>query len=725
MRVYISLLLLCGSMLCRAQQSVTIEVKNAENERPVSATVLVKGKGESSITVSNGRASIYFPANGNYTLMVTAIGFQQVEKIISIPYQLPVFEIQLQHEEEEMEEIIVQSTRTGRTIANVPTRVEVIDFEEIDEKNNMRPANVAMLLHESTGIQVQQTSATSGNASIRIQGLDGRYTQLLKDGFANFGNFSSGLSVLEIPPLDLKQVEIIKGPASTLYGGGAIAGVINFISKTPGADPEYSLLINQSNIGQRNIGGFASGRNKKAGFTMLALYNTSKAYDVDEDGFSEVPLSDDITFNPKLFLYPNESTTISFGHSASFAERTGGDMVVLNDKADSAHQYFEKNETSRNISTFELDKALGAGKKLVVKQSLSFFDRSIRLSDLSFSGDDLSAFSDLSYVSNAEQHSWVFGANYIYNRFNEQLSSSADRDNVSRTIGAYGQHTWDASDNIKLESGLRLDRMHNENSSYKNTEWFLLPRVSLLVKYSPKWSSRFGGGLGYKAPTLFTEETESIQYRRVKQLNNVTSERSYGSTVDVNFKTAIAEDWEVSFNQLFFYTRINNPLVLQKNSSNEFVFSNAASHVRSTGFETNARIVYKENFKLFAGYTYTNAVATYRAGNPFLPLVPRHKLNSALIYEKEGVIKLGLEGYFTGRQFLSDGTVTPAYKELGFMAEKLFKHFSLFINFENFTDTRQSRYKPVVSGDRLNPRFDEIWNHTEGFVWNGGIKLKW
>jgi outer membrane receptor for ferrienterochelin and colicins len=109
----------------------------------------------------------------------------------------------------------------------------------------MRPANVSMLLHESTGMQVQQTSAVSGNASIRVQGLDGRYTQLLKDGYPNFGNFASGLSILEIPPLDLKQVEIIKGPASTLYGGGAIAGVVNFISKTPKEKGEYNFILNQ------------------------------------------------------------------------------------------------------------------------------------------------------------------------------------------------------------------------------------------------------------------------------------------------------------------------------------------------------------------------------------------------------------------------------------------------------------------------------------------------
>src|SRR5678809_1634068 len=140
-----------------------------------------------------------------------------------------------------MEEVVVQSTRTSRTIANVPTRVETIALEEIDEKNNMRPGNVAMLLHESTGIQVQQTSATSGNSSIRLQGLDGRYTQLLKDGFATFGNFSSGLSVLEIPPLDLKQVEIIKGPASPLFGGGAIS-LIHISEPTRQAEISYAVF---------------------------------------------------------------------------------------------------------------------------------------------------------------------------------------------------------------------------------------------------------------------------------------------------------------------------------------------------------------------------------------------------------------------------------------------------------------------------------------------------
>jgi iron complex outermembrane receptor protein/outer membrane receptor for ferrienterochelin and colicins len=271
---------------------------------------------------------------------------------------------------------------------------------------------------------------------------------------------------------------------------------------------------------------------------------------------------------------------------------------------------------------------------------------------------------------------------------------------------------------------LRVDVAEYTSNSYSNLEAFILPRVSLLVKYNSQWSSRIGAGLGYKTPTIFTEETETIQYRNVEQLNNVKSEKSYGGTADINFRTSISEDLSFSFNHMLFYTWIDNPLVLQNTTVMHYKFVNAVKPVQSAGFETNARFIFRDNFKLFLGYTFTKSKAKYLSGNQFLPLVPQSKLNTALIYEKEDVIKLGLEGYFTGRQYLSDGSRTPAFSELGFMAEKIFNKFSVYINFENFTDTRQSKYKTVVHGSHLSPTFDEIWTHTEGFIVNGGVKIK-
>ncbi|MES1216493.1 MAG: TonB-dependent receptor [Bacteroidota bacterium] len=719
----LTIALLCTVTLL-GQHSLKVKVTHADTKEPLQgATVYIQSIENTVTTDSTGTALLNKLPTGKFRLVVSYVGFTGREIPVTIPFQDQVLDVILEPEEEE-EEVIIQSTRTSRNIKNVPTRVETISLEEIDEKSNMRPSNVSMLLHESTGIQVQQTSATSGNASIRIQGLDGRYTQLLKDGFPSFGNFASGLSVLEIPPLDLKQIEIIKGPASPLFGGGAIAGVVNFISKTPKLESENSFLLNQSNIGQTNLGYFSSKRNSKIGYTLLVLGTRQHLYDVDKDDFTEIPRSAELTLHPKLFIYPNKKTTLIIGNSFTKGNRKGGDVHVIKGKGDNYHQYFEENNTLRNISTLELQKNIGDKKSVTVKQSFSFFDRHIEIPAYHFDGASYNSFTDISYLTNLANHSIVSGGNIIYDNFNEKKGSAANRDNKNFTSGLYIQDTWDASEKIKLESGLRFDWARYNNTLFSNNEFFVLPRISLLLKYNNKLSSRIGAGMGYKLPTLFTERTETIQYQNVEQLDNVRSERSYGGTADLNYKTKIGDDFDFAFNHMFFYSWIERPLVLQDDGSGNFSFANASQPVQSKGFETNAKFIFKHNFKLFLGYTFTDAKAKYLSGNQFLPLVPKHKFNSALIYEKHEFLKLGLEGYYTSPQYLYNGFRTDGFWEFGFMAEKLWQKFSLYINFENFTDTRQSKFKRVANDPHSNPTFDDIWTHTEGFVINGGIKLK-
>ena len=632
----------------------------------------------------------------------------------------------IKKETEELDEIIVQSTRTSRTISNTPTRIEAIDAEELDEKNNMKPANVSMVLHESTGIQVQQTSATNGNASIRLQGLDGRYTQLLKDNYPNFGNFASGLSILEIPPLDLKQVEIIKGPSSTLYGGGSIAGVVNFISKTPQEEAEYNFIINQSNVGQTNIGGYASQKKGKFGYTFLALYNNQLAYDADEDNFSELPKAHSFAINPQLFYYPNASTTLMLGNSFLQGYNLGGDMQVIKDNSNENNVYFEKNETIRNTTTFELEKKMPNNKSFKLKQSISFFDRKITIPTYSFSGLNTNSFTDASYVFHQKSHNIIGGLNLVYDNFNQSQEAVTDSslDAKTVTIGMYTQDTWDIYEKFKLEYGARLDNVSFSNVNYKKNQTFILPRISGLYKINHEFSTRLGGGLGYKIPTTFTEQTETIQYQNVLPLNNVEAEKSIGGTLDFNFKTKLTHEFLFSINQMFFLTRINKPLVLESDSFDNLFFANASKPIISNGFETNIKLIFKENYKLFGGYTFANTKNTYLTTNQFMPLLPKNKVNLTLVYEKENNFKIGLESYYTDQQFLYNGMKTPSYWEFGASAQKTFGKVSVFINFENFTDERQSNYKGVVNPPYNNPGFDDIWNHTEGFVFNGGLKIK-
>src|SRR4029453_10166110 len=127
-------------------------------------------------------------------------------------------------------------------------RVEVLAREEIEEKMLMTPGDIVMMLNEMGGMRVQATSPSLGAASVRIQGMRVRYTRVLSDGLPLFGDVG-GLGLLQIPPMDLGQVEVVKGVASAMYGAGAMGGIINLLSRRPAAEPEHEFLFNQSTRG--------------------------------------------------------------------------------------------------------------------------------------------------------------------------------------------------------------------------------------------------------------------------------------------------------------------------------------------------------------------------------------------------------------------------------------------------------------------------------------------
>lgn len=235
-----------------AQSSVKLMVIDSVTQTPVTAaSVQVDGR-TTTVTDSSGFASFSLP-DGKHRFVITAVGFQKRGVDVTLPSTETV-RIALQSEEKKLEEVtIIASTRNNQRIENSPLKVEVLGREEMDEENTIKPANIASILGDVSGVQIQQSSAVSGNANVRIQGLEGRYTQILRDGLPLFDGFSGGFGVLSIPPLDLRQVELIKGSASTLYGGGAIGGLVNLISRRPTAKQEGVLTINQSTLKESNF----------------------------------------------------------------------------------------------------------------------------------------------------------------------------------------------------------------------------------------------------------------------------------------------------------------------------------------------------------------------------------------------------------------------------------------------------------------------------------------
>lgn len=705
---------LYASMLF-AQQTLEVKVIDGTSGQVIpNASVTGKGLRQGSVTDSSGKAVILF-GTGTNELIISHAGFETRKIFLTIPLADARIEVKLEPVEEE--EVIIQSTRSTRTIQDIPTRVEFVAGEELDEKSNMKPGDIRMVLSESTGITTQQTSATSGNASIRIQGLDGRYTQILKDGFPLYAGFSGGLGLLQTPPLDLKQFEVIKGSASTLYGGGAIAGLVNLISKTPRQEKELRFHLDATSAGGLNTSGFYGKRFGKTGITLFASRNSNAPYDPSTTGLTAIPKFERYTVNPKFFAWFSRSTELSAGVNIVTEKRTGGDISYIKNSNPSG--FYEANNSDRFSTQIKFQHHFGKCGHITVKNSFNNFKRVISLPGYAFNGIQNGTFTEATYASHGETAEWITGVNLVTDDFKEtRLTATPLRNYRQLAAGIFIQNNLRVNEKFRLETGLRGDGV-------KDYGFALLPRVSALFKFSPRLSSRIGGGLGYKSPTIFTEESERMQYKNVLPVDEKVNrlERSYGINADINYKTKFANgNISFSFNQLFFYTRIENPLLLQPEGNN-FRFSNIDGHFDSRGIETNVKLGYSD-FKLFLGYTYTLAElhqATIKKENF---LTPRHRLNTILLYEVEEKWKAGLEAYYFSRQQLSDGKTGKPYWITGFMLEKLWEKISLYINFENFLDARQTKFDTIFTGSISNPQFRDIYAPLDGFVVNGGVKLR-
>jgi len=383
--------LLCLSLQAQKSDIQITVYSEDENEPLIGATVYFDTLEKGAITNFDGIAEFTEIPNGQHSTVISFLGFQTLETTIQVPSDSDYI-FKLKVDANVLDEVVLQSTRSTRTVKKIPTRIEFIGVEELGEKAIMNPTNISMVLRESTGIQMQQTSLSSGSTNIRIQGLDGRYTQLLRDGFPLYGGFSSGLSILQIPPLDLQQFEIIKGSSSTLYGGGAIAGLVNMVSKTPHEEPALDIMLTQTQALGSTANVFYSKRNEKFGFSLYGSGHYQKAYDPEDDGFSNLPKTTSISFNPKLFYYPSEKTTLWFGLNGTYDDRIGGDITKIESGENGIHQYTEENNSKRLSSQLVYQTQLDSVSSLKFKNSISFFDRNLSVPSLNFDGQQTNTF---------------------------------------------------------------------------------------------------------------------------------------------------------------------------------------------------------------------------------------------------------------------------------------------------------------------------------------------
>ena len=698
-------------------QEIKIQVTNAATGLPVNGATISKNNKSYTATDSMGIAMISISANSE--VEISAVGFQAfVLKTKDYPSS-SLYTVKLTPAESEMEDvIIVASTRSNQNIENAPIKIEILDAEEMQEESAVKPASVLGIIGDISGVQVQQVSAVSGNSNVRIQGLDGRYTQILRDGLPLYESFSGGFGLMSIPPLDLKQVELIKGSASTLYGAGAIGGLVNLISKKPTAEQEGIFTINQTTLKESNINAFLSKKYKKFGYTFYAGATNQSAVDVNKDGFSDVSRTKSFVVHPRLFFYPDNKTTITAGFTSTNDSRLGGDMKVIENKSDSVHQFFEKNKIIRNSAELLAERNFSGKNKFVLKGSVSDFKRDITTHEYNFNAGQLDYFSEASILINQKKHNWVGGVNFSGNQFKQISGDSAYINKVSNnTVGAFLQYGYKFKSNTTLEMGLRNDY----HMKYGN---FVLPRVSFFHQLNSKWGTRAGFGAGYKIPDALAPQINDYAITKLLPIGtDVKPERSYGYNAEVNYKTKWGEENSIFINHAFFLTQLNNPVIATEQSNGTVSFANASKPIITKGFDTYIKLNV-EGWELYAGYTYTIAERKYLADNQFVPLTPKFRMSYMLTREWEGKARFCVESSFNGYQYRQDYTKTPSYLFLASMIDyTIAKQWHLILNCENILDYRQSKKESLYTGTISNPQFNALWAPIDGRVVNLCLRL--
>lgn len=639
---------------------------------------------------------------------------------------------------EEMEEVVVTGTRTVRSIADVPVRVEVIPEEEVEEKLLMTPSSVAMLLNESTGMRVQTTSAASSAANLRIQGLSGRYTQLLTDGIPNFGGLAAGFSITQMPPLNLRQVEVIKGATSALYGPDAIGGVVNFITKRPpeGEGTAFSGLVNATTASGADGAVYAATRTSGSfGATLFASGNTQSLHDVDGDRFGDIAAYDRISASGKVFLGGDGGTAGAIAAGFLAEDRTGGAMESALPSG-AGPSYSEKVRTRRADLSGELDLPFGGGRTFFLKGAAANLRRDARYGGSSFDATQRFLHLDAQIGTPfGGGHELLAGTVFSLEELEDRTPEAArtpaagggaipPRNYTHRSPALFLQAEWAIAPRWSAVTGARAD-FHNVHGT------IVTPRAS--VRHSPGGgiTVRAGAGGGFKAPTIFTEELEEAGFRNVRSPGPLSPERAVSGSFDINWKTLPGGGFSLDVNAAAYLTRLADAVTVDADSlasGGAIDLRNATGPSLARGGELSLKIGLGD-LKLFLGYTYLYATLEDRGLTEEAAYNPRHSAGMVLFYEAhESGFKAGLETYWTGRQRLERNpyrSVSPDYFLTGLIAEKALGHLRLFINFENIFDTRQTRWDRVFTGDLTVDGYRPVpvYAPLEGRVINGGVRL--
>jgi len=618
-----------------------------------------------------------------------------------------------QDDQNELNQVVVTSTRTPTLVKDEPLHVEAVPTEEIEENLTEAPGNVTSLFQELPGIHVQASAPGLGGAAMQLRGMPGRDTLVLVDGLPSLGAEADTFGVLQTPPLDLGQVEVIKGAASALYGASALSGVLNLVSRTPNS--ESSVLANVNSRGGRDASAFLADKGSGSlGGTLTAGADTQAREDTDSDGWADLPYYQRYTLRPRLWWNAGQDHSLFLTTGFVHEDREGGTMP--RDVLPNGSPFPEALRTDRfdigAVSHWAVENEGAINGRLSVSSNRqdSTFGSERVVSTMS------TAYGEEAWSANSGAHRWVVGAAFEHDELSAPAVSGIQ---YSYNVPAvFAQDEYAPTAYVTVAGSARLDVQNIYGT-------FFSPRLSaLLRKPGSPWSLRASAGEGFAAPTPFLDEIQSTSLAALLPLRSLRAERATTASLDAKWAD---EGWDV--NASLFTSEIRDPLEVTPVAGDKLELINGSGPQRAPGAELLIGYV-RGPLEAIASWAYINATETPAPDLPAdVPLVPRNTASLDGILESDKRGRIGLELEYTGRQALEDDSYrneAPGYFEINALAEIRFGEVGVFLNALNLTDVRQSRFDPLIrpspgpGGDPITG----VWAPLVGRTFNIGVRAE-
>ncbi len=574
-------------------QKITGKV-SSNNEALPYVNVYLKGTSIGSSTNESGFFTIENVPEGDYTIVASFTGYKKTEKQITVEGHVVIVKLELK-ESQSLDEVIITGTLKAVSRLESPVPVEV--YSPTFFKKNPTP-NIFEALQNVNGVRPQLNCNVCNTGDIHINGLEGPYTLVLIDGMPIVSGLSTVYGLSGIPNSLIEQVEIVKGPASSLYGSEAVGGLINIITKLPENAPLVFADSYASDWGEANIDvGFKANIGKKANMlTGINYYNYSNPIDNNNDNFTDVTLQDRISVFQKWDFKRKNNRQFSLAGRYFYEDRWGGEMQWNPTFRGGNEVYGESIYTSRYelIGNYQLP----VDEKVNFQFSYSDHDQNSVYGNIPYLAKQRIGFGQLIWDKPLKNHDLLFGLAARYNFYNDNTPATSTSDEVT-IPSIFVQDEIQLSEKHHLLLGARYDYDDRHGSIFT-------PRIAYRFKPSEDDIIRLNAGTGFRVVNLFTEEHAALTGSRDVIIEGALEpEQSYNVNLNYLKKLYTKNGQIFTLDASAWFTYFTNAIIPDYDTNpNQIIYGNLDGNSTSKGLSFNVDALLGSGINASVGATF-------------------------------------------------------------------------------------------------------------------------